>query len=442
MRIVSRRSPSLAVAARPVAALLLAAFPLVMAPARAEEICTFPTPPDISIDKELLVTDLSVVNDARASGASGPWSFGGLVSALAPDAAPDLVKQWLASFGQRSPLASRGPAIRDQFIVPWMAKDGTKDFARWKPSLANAPFRLLAIVYRPDLGIVERDGTIRSAGEARFVFAALDQRRARTLDDAPPLPFTVIFEYGLSASDRDAVRAWAERWHALGRMSFGTDYNTALQAITDSFAGEAARAQAGRLNQIRTNEGLTLPWQLREFHLKGGRLVSAPLKDTPRRKLLDEGRELTDFINTRPDDDLPQKFLSLSAEVPSKHFRWPQRRIANNVLRQNFALRTCNGCHGAETGVKADEQLSEPVSHRGFRHISGRLHHERATLSEFMTGDPALVVDPTGKIQTFCDLKIRQQALHEALNPKAGGLPPATPADDLSVAHKRRERSD
>ena len=60
-------------------------------------------------------------------------------------------------------------------------------------------------------------------------------------------------------------------------------------------------------------------------------------------------------------------------------------------------------------------------------------------LSEFMTGDPALVMDPTGKLHTFCDLKIRQQALHEALNPK----PPAPDtADDLAVARKRRERAD
>ena len=31
--------------------------------------------------------------------------------------------------------------------------------AGWTPNLANAPFRLLAIVYRPDLGIVDKDGS-------------------------------------------------------------------------------------------------------------------------------------------------------------------------------------------------------------------------------------------------------------------------------------------
>ena len=60
-------------------------------------------------------------------------------------------------------------------------------------------------------------------------------------------------------------------------------YNTALQAITDSFTGRDGRR--GALNQIRTNEGLALPWQLREFHFDAatGRLVNAPLKDTPHR---------------------------------------------------------------------------------------------------------------------------------------------------------------
>lgn len=424
----------------------LAALLLATAPARAEEICTFTAPAGISIEKELLITDLSVVNDARASGAQGAWSFGGLMTALAPEGAAALVKQWLASFDARQTvngfaLAPR-PAMRTRLVKAWMAKDGAKDLAGWTPNLVNAPFRLLAIVYRPDLGVVERDGAIRSAGEARFVFTALDLSGARTIDEAPPLPFTVIFEYGLAASDRDGVKAWAERWHALSSLNFGADYNAALQAITDSFA---VRPTAGRLNQIRTNEGLALPWQLREFHLDTAaataRLAHAPLKDTPHRSLIDNSRELADVISTRPDDDLPKKFLGGSAEVPTKSFRWPQMRIANNVLRHNFALRTCNGCHGAETGVKADDRASEPAKHRGFRHISGRKRDERATLSEFMTGDPALVEDPTGKIHTFCDLKIRQQALHEALNPKPAAQTPAA-ADDLSVARKRRERSD
>jgi hypothetical protein len=320
-----------------------------------------------------------------------------------------------------------------------MRMDGAKSFADWTPNLANAPFRLLAIVYRPDLGIVDKNGAIKSAGEVRFVFTALELGRSRHLDAARPLPFTLIFEYGLAATDRDGVRSWAERWHGLGRLAFGIDYNATLQAITDSFTGRNSQPSRGSLNQIRSNEGLALPWQLREFHVEAARLFNAPLKDTPHKSLTRDSRELSDAISRRPDDDLPRKFLSGSADIPDKRFRWPQLQIANNVLRHNFALRTCNGCHSAETGAKADERSSELSQHRGFRHISGRMRNERATLSEFMTGDPALVVDPTGKVHTFCDLKIRQQALHEALNAKPEA---AVPADDLAVARKRRERAD
>jgi hypothetical protein len=419
---------------------------LVSATVQAEEICTFPAPKDISVEKELLITDLSVVNDARASGADGAWSFGGLLAALAPGDAPALAKHWLDSFDRQqhvngSPLAPR-PAVRTLVTKPWMLKEGATTFDGWTPNLANAPFRLLAIVYRPDLGVVDRDGTIRSAGEARFVFTAVDLSNRRTLDEAPPLPFTVIFEFGLTASDRDHVRAWAEQWHRLGGIAFGADYNAALQTITDSFARVAGPEAKGRLNQIRTNEGLAPPWQLREFRFdaKVRRLANAPLKDTPHQ--INDPRALSEFINRHPDDDLPTRFLTGAADIPSRNFRWPAMRIANNVLRHNFALRTCNGCHSAETGAKADERSAEPARHRGFRHISGRMRNERATLSEFMTGDPALVVDPTGKVHTFCDLKIRQQALHEALHPPPATARSPASADDLTIARKRRERSD
>jgi hypothetical protein len=425
------------------ALLIAAACWLATSSARAEEICTFPAPTDISIEKELLITDLSVVNDARASGPGGPWSFAGLMTALAPGDATGLLKQWLDGFEQRQhvngfPLLPRR-AVRARIAVPWMRADGAMSITGWTPDLANAPFRLLAIVYRPDLGIVDKDGAIRSAGEARFVFTALDRGRTRTLDEAPPLPFTIIFEYRLEATDREAVKAWAEQWHKLGRLAFGADYNAALQAITDRFAGRDGKSRAA-LNQIRTNEGLARPWQLREFHLDAGRLVNAPLKDTPHHSLRGNARELSEVISTQPDHDLPKRFLSASADIPDRSFRWPQMRIANNVLRHNFALRTCNGCHGAETGRKADDHSAEGAQHRGFRHISGRMRNERARLSEFMTGDPTLVMDLAGKVHTFCDLKIRQQALHEALNPKPVAGEAA--AGDLAVARKRRERAD
>src|SRR4029077_11418754 len=105
------------------------------------------------------------------------------------------------------------------------------------------------------LGIITPDNKIADAGEGRFVFTALDLRDGKTVDAAAPLPFTVIFEYGLKANDRSGVKAWAARWHGLGALSFGTDYNTRLQTITDAFSGrgsDLAKPNGNALDQLRT----------------------------------------------------------------------------------------------------------------------------------------------------------------------------------------------
>src|SRR5947199_5296344 len=135
------------------------------------EDCTFHTRVDISIAKELMITDLTVVNDVRANGPAGPWSFGALMSAMAPkpDDAGRFVKAWLMTWQATTsingfPLEAR-PDIDKVIIAPWMARDGATSFDSWQVNFANAPFRLLAIVYRPDLGIITSDNNIADAGE-------------------------------------------------------------------------------------------------------------------------------------------------------------------------------------------------------------------------------------------------------------------------------------
>jgi hypothetical protein len=421
---------------------------LAIAGARAAlaEDCTFHTPTDIVIAKELMVTDLSVVNDARANGPGGPWSFGGLMTAMAPkpEGAGRFVKSWLKTWQTTTSIngfaLEARPDIEKVIIAPWMQRDGAKSFDSWQVNFANAPFRLLAIVYRPDLGVITPDNKIADAGEGRFVFTALDLRGGRSVDAADPLPFTVIFEYGLKASDRGGVKAWAARWHALGALSFGADYNTRLQAITDAFAGrdsDPAKPNGSSLDQLRTNEAaLAYPWQLREFHIDAsGALKNVEVKNTPDRSVLDHAEELSAFIRAHPDDDIPSRFVGGKADIDNATFEWPAMELNNNNFRHNFAMKTCNGCHGAETGPKQDSGAET------FRQIGGRRRDTEATLSDFMTGTPAMLQDPTGKIQTFCDLKIRQKALHEALNPLETTAPGIHP-DDLSVARSRRDRTD
>jgi hypothetical protein len=193
---------------------VLAGFLFVCPTAGAQE------PEEINIKKELMITDLSVVNDARAEGPDGPWSFGGLMTRMAPSdaAGPQFVKDWLDTWRKGGSVNSfeldKREAIDAKVIGPWMEKDRESSFENWKPNLANASFRLLAVVYRPDLVKENEGGDFENAGEGRFVFAALDK-----VGNA--LPFTVIFEYGLVGTDRADVKAWAERWHALGRSNLG-----------------------------------------------------------------------------------------------------------------------------------------------------------------------------------------------------------------------------
>ena len=424
-------------------AALAVALCALASPARAED-CGFKTPPDITVAKELMITDLSVVNDARAEDVDGAWSFGHLMRSLVgdPAAAGHLVKDWLQSFDTALtvngfPLAPR-PAVGTALARPWMMRDGAASPENWTPDLAHAPFRLLAIVYRPDLGIIAPDGAIASAGEARFVFTALDLGKGASVAAAPPLPFTVIFEYTLPARSREELRRWAERWHRLGRLPFGARFNAALEQLTDGFDSASGDHPPPRL---RTNEGLGAPWQLREFHFEPERVrfANAPTSSTPHLSLIDHNAELSAQINAHPGEDIPSRFVGGSAEIPHAAFRWPPMATDNDVVRHSFAMLTCNGCHGAETGRKAGASGAGGAL-GGFRHLGGRMRNERATLSEFLTGNPAVVPDPTGKLQFFCDLKLRQEALFEALHATDAAVSPQQP--DLPIARARRERTD
>ncbi len=67
-----------------------------------------------------------MVNDARADGPNGAWSFGGLMAAMAPrpEDAGSFVKAWLKTWQTTTtingfPLQAR-PDIEQVIIAPWM----------------------------------------------------------------------------------------------------------------------------------------------------------------------------------------------------------------------------------------------------------------------------------------------------------------------------------
>jgi hypothetical protein len=423
---------------------VLAGFLFVCTTAEAQE------PEEINIKKELMITDLSVVNDARADGPDGPWSFGGLMTRMAPSdaAAPQFVKDWLDTWRKGGSVngfaLDKRAAIDTRVIGPWMEKDGETSFENWKPNFANAPFRLLAVVYRPDILKKNEAGDFLNSGEGRFVFVVLDK-------DGNPQRFTVIFEYDLVGTDRADLKAWAERWHALGPLEFGADYNEALQLITDLFSGrdsDPRRPNGNALAQIRTNEvALGGPWQLREFNIsENGKLENVTVKQTPHNSFRDknDGATISAFVNEnaaaikKRDFNVPESFqgaplIGGTSEVPPG-FIWPLHQIEDKAARHAFSMMTCNGCHHKESGPKPDGAL-------GFLHIGGRAKEQEAKLSVFLSGGAPVEdeFDPPTK-RSFDDLAERQKALVQALNPRISILARSLAADDLSVAASRQSR--
>lgn len=388
----------------------------------------------IDPDKELIVTDLSVVEDpartlepcaANEGAPLGAWTFGRLAEAMAGAGDPRiLVEDWLLSWesDQRvnGYVASPRAILRERVLDPWRKRSGGSFL-----DLSKAPFRLLSIVNRVDLGR-PKDG---SAGEGRFVFGVVDVE-----DGCRALPFTIILEYELPSSSACDAQAWAEAFHALGALPFGEALNEELEAITSAFAGPGAmpgRPNGSALNQIRTNEAVGprgTPWEMREFVLReGGRLVPETVKQTPDASFA--GSEaLARFVNENEESILagryvvPGEWLGASAPTPFS-FVWDAPGILSPEARHAFGLSTCSGCHRTETGTP-------------FLHVGTRNPGEPAPLSGYLTGKK--MPDPvSGETRVFRELERRQRGLEKRLKMKCKD--PASVDDPemepLAVAH-------
>jgi len=302
------------------------------------------TPPagDKSVDfwKELVIVDSSVVLDARALSANGgAWSFRRQMEQLG---SRHLAEGWLRTYRQTS---LNGFAVEDrpgveQLLASWPRdRDGSLD-------LAQAPFRLLAIVSRLDL-------TTSARGEARLIYGLYDRA------SGAPRRMTVGFEYSLPALGTTDDRAeWARRWHALGKLPFGDAYNAALQQLTDAFA------HGSSLSQLRANEAqFGELWQLRQWVLDGGVLRLSPTPQTPDESLNGSAR-LAQLILDNADAlragtaQIPAELQGgTSPSIGAWVFKGEPR--IDEALRHAFAQQTCNGCHAQET-----------FSMQGFFHVS------------------------------------------------------------------------
>lgn len=314
--------------------------------------------------KELVIVNPSVVNNGRAdSQQNGHWSFRWLMEQMVtPGTDPsDFVETWLSDGFAGGTLNnfSLTPRAAGQIVLGnWPRNPVTN-----KLDLARSPFVLLAIVNRVDLA----SGS--GAGEGRFVFGL----NLPTFSNA----MTVNFEYKLPSSASRQV--WAQRFHALGTLGFGEEYNARLQMITDEFTRRGADpsgVNGSPLGQLRTNERLSgmfhMNWQWREFQLIGGtpaKLQITTTKQTPHSSLNDPSRsELSTWLNQNS-----QAVLAGTAVVPSfllggesdEGLPWSRADVDPSVVNA-FARQTCNGCHTGAGGDPKDAVIDN------FYHISSR----------------------------------------------------------------------
>ncbi len=383
----------------------------------------------------------------------------------------DFARRWLRTWEadqsiNNDPVPNRKAKMIATILKSWENASGGPGAPL---RMERAPFRLLAIVNRLDLrGNVTYGGSVSDdcceqrciTGEGRFVFAfsgdGVDQGGGypgggggvvggdpHGNGGAPDRPFLVIFEYCIPKEGCPALHAYAQQWADLQCLPWGPVYNAALHRITDQFTAAnamPAKPNGSALNQLRTNENLLTPstavpstqWELREFKLfcndsDKGFLRPVTVKQTPREDS-DSTQLLHNFITTTvpapPDHTVPlewgmpglqkQPFLGGRAVMPpisitSGSPAWATTgTVVNNMLRHDFALNTCNGCHSTETNT-------------AFAHVGARAAGQPAPLSGFLIGDgvggPFLVDIPGAPAATvgFFDLRRREKDLIQFL---------------------------
>ncbi|HSR96796.1 MAG TPA: hypothetical protein VLM79_07100 [Kofleriaceae bacterium] len=446
--------------------------------------------------KSLFITDPAIVQDpARTwdpcTGAGVPgsvWTFAHLMREMADGSgkAPEIfvrewLSMWLNDYTVNGDTVPARTAMFNQVIQPWAVAGGGSASLVPNPitgklevkltralDLDIAPFRLVAIVNRIDLGrtvngVGGYGGSSTSlpvtAGELRFIFNVVQPSPwgGGTEASCGRKRFTTIFEYGVPGEGCDAVVAWARQWTGLAAMpGFTPAYKAQLQAMTESVVRHGAAPSKGNqnaINQIRTNEIALGPWwELREFTLtdedpphnvdppSNGLLRKHTVAQTPDdRAFSAAGADPTinAFINGPVASSVPLPaanpnrcsasytvpyffnglaFRGGNSIVPPGH--WLANSItaaspaANICARHQFSLNTCNGCHRDDSGTNG---LGGSTS---FTHIDP-LSPIPVRLSKFLTGGgPGLVfnVNDTqlgAPAWPFADLERRFQRLFD-----------------------------
>lgn len=360
--------------------------------------------------------------DGGTSPTEGAWSFAHLMreAAPSPDQAPamvlNLLQHWLTDQTVNGFTVAARPLMQQDLIDIWpRTPSGDLD-------LDQAPVTLEAIVDRVDI----RNLSQGSAGEGRFVFGV----------NGPAFQnFTIIVEYTLPAQTQADVLGWANRWHALSSNPFPSEqYNAALESLTRSFTDRGSLpsgVNGSALAELRTNEialsGFSR-WELRGFALSPatGFFDETTVKETPDLSF-NNTQTLADLVNQNAaaieavvpganGNTIPAQFEGqnfLGGSVFNDLIEWNAPGITDPNARFHQSLNTCNGCHGPETNTS-------------FLMITPRFAGSQATLSPFLTG--TTVFDQfSGQVRTLNDLQRRNADLTSLVCTGDGGSADAGP---------------
>lgn len=368
--------------------------------------------------RSLIIRHPSVVNDptrtydpcSNTGNPAGVWTFNHLMTEMANQpltgATPaNFTRSWLRHWELAQAINGWSVparlAIQPKIITPWPLVAGQLD-------MTKAPFKLVAIVNRLDLGRGSAPSGYggSGAGELRFVFAAVDKQGGGCSIGR----FLVIFEYGVPKTRCADVKTWAQQWANLSLIALGSAaFNPALQALTQQVVLRntvPTKPNGNAINQIRTNEiMLASPWELREFRLLPtsvpllGETTTVLTPGDPRNNTA----TLANFINANTAAILAGtytvpltwlgNFLGANPRVPVPATTFWNAPGINLVARHKFSLNTCNGCHAREVNTT-------------FTHIN-----EFGGLSPFLSGSINVTDPVSGVIRNFNEMLMRQTHL-------------------------------
>jgi hypothetical protein len=362
----------------------------------------------VSRSGSILINDPQVVGDARATG-TGPWSFAFLMReifelAAAPGMAPTalakedaaikgLLDQFTSVSAVNSFVAAPRSSTRAAILSAWGKVAGSD--GKLYLSFERAPLKLVAIMNRLDL--VKKGQAAVNAGEGRFVFSFTGSATAMFILEYD-LPIGAASANGATLAswvtgwqglknflkDTDANRAGVQPNEALGALQFSSTqskvkYLAALQVLTDKFTSRAAQkngtATQAAISQVRTNEFIQGPWELREFaRVRQGASVALKLttvKNNPNTTFRSGQNGFSNWITanvTCPtgagspaacsfntvDGGLPASFKGtsgpaalLGASSINDGGAWFAGKT--DFKHRFVALNTCSGCHLTET---------------------------------------------------------------------------------------------